>query len=117
MNVKINSQERAKRINDLMRHDCPRPSEETTLDDKLDALSTLIGLNDALFSVMGDILDSYTFSPDQDFNHAKQCVHFKLLTIAQLLNDHLTSEFNHFTDFLVAQNEEQRKAQGGKDAQ
>ncbi|MFU2060094.1 hypothetical protein ACLSZY_10840 [Avibacterium volantium] len=91
------------RINNLMRHYRPRPSEETNLADKLQALEGLIGLNNSLFEVMDRNFQEYMTSKDKELIYAKQCIHFDLMIIAQLLNDNLEREFDQFSTFLLEQ--------------
>ncbi|MCW9698773.1 MULTISPECIES: hypothetical protein [unclassified Avibacterium] len=92
-----------KRINNLMRHYRPQPSKERRLSEKLQALSNLIGLNNSLFEVMDRNFQEYMTSKDDDLIYAKQCIHFDLMIIAQLLNDNLEREFDQFSTFLLEQ--------------
>lgn len=91
------------RIHNLMRHYRPQPSKETGLSEKLQSLSNLIGLNNSLFEVMDRNFQEYMTSKDADLIYAKQCIHFDLMIIAQLLNDNLEREFDQFSTFLLEQ--------------
>ncbi|MFU2060100.1 hypothetical protein ACLSZY_10870 [Avibacterium volantium] len=91
------------RIKNLMRHYRPQPNKETGLSEKLQALSNLIGLNNSLFEVMDRNFQEYMTSKDKELIYAKQCIHFDLMIIAQLLNDNLEREFDQFSTFLLEQ--------------
>ncbi|MCW9698150.1 hypothetical protein [Avibacterium sp. 20-129] len=97
------SNKNIQRINNLMRHYRPRPSEETTLERKIEALSNLINLNNSLFEVMDRNFQDYCASKDDEVVYAKQGIHFDLMIIAQLLNDNLEREFDQFSTFLLEQ--------------